>query len=275
MEKLLIKSNGQWVLEKAKPKPAVDPKISAWQEMRGNRADVPPMQGSDRAKALFRLSNQTPSKNIDGVKHYLLHRTMGGTEKDNNIKDGVYSSDSTSSWSANKKGIHEILYSGVRFKDREDYEHVTSAWVPEQHIHNVLGRSGQKGYAKEREVIVAPNDKIKMRTIEDFDRDTAAWDTIDPDQDYGPDHKYVYSRTRSQLKLTKSDPNDIVTERVIIDNNGQWELAKADGFSKKGVPLDHIKKIRDALEHFESPPSAHAFVKGFCARICKGFLRKP
>jgi len=51
-------------------------------------------------------------------------------------------------------------------------------------------------------------------------------------------------------------------KKILIKSNGQWELTKTDdSLNNNGVSHKHISDMKEALQHFESPPSAHAYVK--------------
>jgi hypothetical protein len=86
-----------------------------------------------RQKALEHMASLTPTKTIDGEKHYLLHRTMGKEEFGIHVKGGL----------VNVPERRDKLQEFTNFTSwapspsdspYHDRTHVVSAWVPESHV---------------------------------------------------------------------------------------------------------------------------------------------
>lgn len=155
MEKLLIKSNGQWSIRKYEDDWLLrnDP---------FERDRIKPVSKEEHNKRLDHLATHTPTrKNESGEREFLLHRGVGEQEHWAHQEHGI---EDPTSWTPHTAIAQKFAdkYNSTDSRAVKNSRAI-SAWVPEKHItsipfHNLKPDSWQYGPLKEEhEVVVAPH----------------------------------------------------------------------------------------------------------------------
>lgn len=150
------------------------------------RKNIPEASPNARLRMLNKLSKRTTSRrNAEtGEREYLLHRQLSQSELDKYKKgDEFHNHQTHSSWTPFLGSITEStgIYPRSTFdpEDKQSYNHIVSAWIPENKIKSFLPQYGRaaetdtgfvygpsgKNVAKEQEVIVRPGIQAEIHKI--------------------------------------------------------------------------------------------------------------
>jgi len=215
MEKLLIKSNGQWELKKNWT-PEDHKKADRWIESSNHKylKDLPRAEGKTRANMMGLLGEHAESRINPATKEkeYKLFRA-GKTD------DSKQHNKRMTSWTSSHSFTHywAHILNPSRLTDPTSTARnfqVSHAWIPEKHVHSYLtegtvNRPGLEEYdhPDEQEILVQPHD-VKVHHVE--------------------------TGAELQNNVEKEFPN---LKKTLIKSNGQWELKKNDEQNSPPKPL--------------------------------------
>ena len=164
-----------------------------------HRQNLPDPSSAAKIRMTNKLSNRAKTRFNSKTKQreFLLHRQMSQWEFDKHHKNGIISHSGEKDFTSWTPFLSSIVdSSGIYPKssfdanDKDSYNTIVSAWVPESHVKTIpiqYGRTGtsdpsRRGasssiYLKEQEVIVKPNHNSEVHSIyKDSGKTPHAWD---------------------------------------------------------------------------------------------------
>lgn len=208
------------------------------------RKNIPEASPNARLRMLNKLSRRTTSRrNAEtGEREYLLHRQLSQSELDKYKKgDEFHNHQTHSSWTPFLGSITEStgIYPRSTFdpEDKQSYNHIISAWIPENKIKSFLPQYGRaaetdkgfvygppgKNVAKEQEVVVRPGIQAEIHKIH---------------KDTGESPKeWTWKKTFSKSeKLEKAIPKKIQLQEgrhkgKVVNVLGETTMSGKEGFN--------------------------------------------
>jgi 8-oxo-dGTP pyrophosphatase MutT (NUDIX family) len=232
------------------------------------RAKIPDPSKHAKLRMTNKLAGRTESRINPNTKQreFLLHRQLSQSEMDKYHKNGKFFNQQThSSWTPFLTNITESsgIYPKSSFdpEDSQSYNHIVSAWIPEDKIKSFLPQYGQfiekqkvgplsSRAAKEQEVIVRPGIDAEIHQIhKDTRRHSDQWEW-----------QKIFGKSEDLQKNTTNIKN-------IADSYAKLNNIKLSHNYKVNLNPEHGKTIAQAYESMQHQPEHHETKAAYNALI--------